>query len=395
MRTPVFHSYPSWLRLSGVNAWSVNLAKASQEDPYFEHLVLFTGGVVSPVSELHRAGITHQDLNVPPSRGRNEEWRALKRFLGSNSPCIYLPNYDFHRASVAGALPPNVRVCSVVHSDEDCYYDQLARVGRACNAIVAVSEQIGKNVHERFPELAGRVHYIPYGVPQPLCRVKHKDDGGPIRLAYCNRLAQYQKRVFDLPEICRELARLGTDFHLTIAGEGPDERELKAKFEAAGLAVKVAMTGRLDADGVANVLSASHVFLLTSDFEGLPVSLLEAMACGCVPVVYNIASGVRDAVENGVNGMLTSYGDPVAMASAIRHLDSDRNLLSRLSFAAEKTHAEKFSVQRMAADYRKLFSNLMQEQQGGVRRDGRIRRPRDLKLYFRILRRIGLVPSQL
>ncbi|MFM8458063.1 MAG: glycosyltransferase [Chthoniobacterales bacterium] len=73
-------------------------------------------------------------------------------------------------------------------------------------------------------------------------------------MAYCNRLAKYQKRVLDLPEVCRELVRLGTDFHLTVAGEGPDERELEAKFKTAGVADRVTMTGRLGADAVRDQL---------------------------------------------------------------------------------------------------------------------------------------------
>jgi glycosyltransferase involved in cell wall biosynthesis len=390
VRTKVFHSYPVWL-MSGVNAWSLNLARAAVGDPDFEHILLITGDSAPPVGELEQAGVAHVCLEVPPSRKRSEEWGALKEFLERNSPCIYLPNYDFHRASAAGTLSRDVRVCSVVHSDEACYYGQLSRIGRSCDAIVAVSEQIEKNLHSRFPEFAARIQRIPYGVPEVGPRSGEAGVRRPIRLAYCNRLAQYQKRVFDLPEVCRELARLGTDFHLTVAGEGPDGAELEKRFRTAGVADRVTMTGRLGADAVRDVLFSSDVFLLTSDFEGLPLSLLEAMACGCVPIVYDIASGVRDAVENGVNGILARHGEPRGLAEAIRRVDGDRDFLSRLSRGAVQTHAEKFSVRRMAADYRLLFSDLMKSPRSGVLRDGRIRRPRDLKLYYRVLQKTGLV----
>ncbi|MFM8885612.1 MAG: glycosyltransferase family 4 protein [Chthoniobacterales bacterium] len=390
MKTRIFHGYPAW-QMSGVNVWSVNMACESFDDPDFEHSMLITGVPAGRIPELDARGIAYTYLAVPPSRRRHDEWKALKDFLESNAPCIYLPNYDFHRASALGTLSREVRVCSVVHSDEACYYNQLTRVGRACDAIVAVSEQIEKTLHARFPDFSARVRRIPYGVPEVGPRQGSEATRRPMRLAYCNRLAKYQKRVLDLPEVCRELVRLGTDFHLTVAGEGPDERELEAKFKTAGVADRVTMTGRLGADAVRDLLLSSDVFLLTSDFEGLPMSLLEAMACGCVPVVYEIASGVRDAVKDGSNGILARHGEPLRLADGIHRLDSDRDFLSRLSRGAIQTHAERFSVHRMATDYRLLFSDLMTKPRIGVARDGRIRRPRDLKLYYRALRKVGLV----
>ena len=119
MKTAVFHSYPTWL-LSGVNTWSVNLAKAMKDDPEFEHIMLITGVSPSPIAELDFAHVPYTHLEVPAARERRAEWRALKEFLELRAPCIFLPNYDFHRASAVGTLSADVRICSVVHSDEDC-----------------------------------------------------------------------------------------------------------------------------------------------------------------------------------------------------------------------------------------------------------------------------------
>jgi glycosyltransferase involved in cell wall biosynthesis len=389
MRVKVFHSYPKWL-LSGVNTWSANLALASVENPDFEHAMLITGVAAATVQELEASGIPYVHLKVPPSRRRREEWKALKVFLESNAPCIYLPNYDFQRASAVGTLSSKVLVCSVVHSDEDYYYDQIQRIGVSCNAVVAVSSCIENRLHKKFPNLSEKISRIAYGVPSEKGPRLQATAGGPIRMVYCNRLAQYQKRVFDLPEVCRELVRIGVDFQLTVAGQGPDEDKLRDRFEAANLGNYVQMIGRLPAQEVRQVLRSSDVFLLTSDFEGLPISLLEAMAAGCVPVAYDIDSGVRDAVDPGVNGILIPHGETSHMARALAMLAVDRDRLVEMSAASVERHAEYFSVETMAANYNQLFSRLMHSNRKRTLRDGRIRRSKDLTITYRIFRRLGL-----
>ena len=150
------------------------------------------------------------------------------------------------------------------------------------------------------------------------------------------------------------------------------------------------MLGPLSNSAVDNLLAESDVFVLTSDFEGLPLSLLEAMAAGCVPVVYDIKSGVRDAIENGANGFLVPHGDVIALARIIADLDANRMRLSSLAQNCVRTHEERFSSKQMAASYKSLFRELMTGMPGGARRDGKIRLPRDLQLHYRLMRRLAL-----
>jgi glycosyltransferase involved in cell wall biosynthesis len=389
MRTKVFHSYPRW-QMSGVNTWSMNLAKSMAGDQDFEHVMLITGLPPSAVTELDEARVPYVHLDLPPVRQRCEEWVALRRFLDAHEPCIYIPNYDFHRSCAAPTFSKHVRICAVVHSDEHCYYDELRRLGESFDAIVAVSSHIEESVRQRFPSLGSRVTRILHGVPlAPGTHVSGMGNG-PLHLAFCNRLSQYQKRVFDLPEVLYELNRREVDFRLNIAGEGPDERELVRRLESAGIVGKVRMTGRLSPGEVQDVLLSSDVFLLTSDFEGLPISLLESLAAGCVPVVYDIQSGVREVIEQGVNGILVPHAHTSKMADALEELARDRGRLAGLSRACIESHAAKFSLSRMSADYKLLFEELMESSNQAVVRRGRIPRPPDLTFTHRFLRRIGL-----
>ena len=387
MKIRVFHSFPSW-QLSGVNSWSINLARAMNEDHVFENVMLITGVPPAPIDELDDLHIPYLHLNVPTPRKRSNEWTALKSFLETAAPCIYIPNYDFHRSCSVGNIAPDVKVCAVVHSDEGCYYDEIKRLGASFNSIVAVSSCLEHNLRQKFPRLGDRLTWIPHGVPCLSGQREQPTSRMPIRIFYCNRLSQYQKRIFDLPSVCLELKRSGIDFHLTVAGSGPDEDELKSRFENLDLLSCVSIVGRLSAEDVNQTFKKSDIFLLTSDFEGLPISLLESLAAGCVPVVYDIDSGVRDAVDHGVNGFLVPHGNTIALSQAIARLAEDKDLLASLSAECIRRHHARFSLTGMGSAYRSLFCNVIADDMKPPRRDGRVHVPYDLTMRHRIWTKI-------
>jgi glycosyltransferase involved in cell wall biosynthesis len=357
----------------------------------YESTVLFTGISPAKHEELDSLGVSYTSLGLPMKRRRADEWRALKQFLESHAPCIYIPNFDFHRSCAIGTLNPGVRVCMVIHSDEECYYDELRRVGADCDSIVCVSTSLRDKVTSRFPALANRVIHIPYGVATP-SEVAARDDASEVlRVAYCNRLQQYQKRVFDLPAILEGLRQLRVPFHLTVAGDGPDAEALHRRLEAYKDGGKLSFRGRVANTEVMKIFRDSHAFLLTSDFEGLPISLLEAMSVGCVPVVYQIDSGINDAISHGETGFVVPHGDTGAFAAALARLQRDPATAARVSNAAVARVRERFSLARMCVDYESLFARLLAKSSdiARPRRSGVIRVPHDLTFGFRAKRRLA------
>src|SRR5206468_103489 len=102
-------------------------------------------------------------------------------------------------------------------------------------------------------------------------------------------------------------------------------------------------------------LKNHDVFLLASDSEGLPMSLLEAMAQGVVPVVSDLESGIRDVVDSS-NGLLVPVDDVEAYGRAIIHLHEHRDELAAKSAAAHARVKTEFSVQAMADRWLKILS---------------------------------------
>jgi glycosyltransferase involved in cell wall biosynthesis len=102
---------------------------------------------------------------------------------------------------------------------------------------------------------------------------------------------------------------------------------------------------------------AEHdVFVLPSRAEGLPISLLEAMSVGLVPVVNDVTSGVEEVVTSGASGYRVPVGDVGAFASAIAQLDGNRRLLEELSQAARQKIESDFPIERAAREYDELFA---------------------------------------
>jgi glycosyltransferase involved in cell wall biosynthesis len=130
-----------------------------------------------------------------------------------------------------------------------------------------------------------------------------------------------------------------------IVGEGRSEEEIRAAIERFAAGDLVTLAGaRTD---VPDLLSAADVFALTSIREGLPVSLLEAMAAERA-IVGTSVGGVPDAIADGANGLLVPPGDPAAAAAAIARLLDDPALGRALGRAAARTVEERFDIDGMA-----------------------------------------------
>jgi glycosyltransferase involved in cell wall biosynthesis len=165
-------------------------------------------------------------------------------------------------------------------------------------------------------------------------------------LLYLGRLSREQKRVQLFPEIFRQLCASGMPFHWTIAGKGEERGFLEANLRSTAAGQTVAFAGAVRYADVPELLQRHDIFLLASDYEGLPLSLLEAMGSGLVPVVSDLKSGIPELVDAS-NGSLVPVADESGYARAIIHLHKHRDELAAKSAAAHKRVQEEFSVAAM------------------------------------------------
>jgi glycosyltransferase involved in cell wall biosynthesis len=289
-------------------------------------------------------------------------------YLKDRAPCIYIPNHDYEYSCVAPALPRNVGVVGVVHSDDPLHYAHAHHLGRLWNATVAVSQSIAENLISSEPELAARMRVIHYGVrAEPELRRPHIDRSSPLRIIYVGRLVEQQKRVFDLPRIMEVLERRGVPATLTVVGGGEDRRALESLANPSVERGAIRFTGVLSNSEIARELRAHDALILTSEYEGFPLAVLEAMAWGCIPVVTAIRSGIPELVRDGDNGYVVGVGDIETFAERLAGLQRDAELRDQLSQRAFETlHEGGFTTEAMTDRYLDLFHGIAKELSDGA-----------------------------
>lgn len=141
-----------------------------------------------------------------------------------------------------------------------------------------------------------------------------------------------------------------------IIGDGPERPRLEALIRRRRLERSVRLLGeRYD---VQSWMSALDLYCLPSLWEGLPNSLLEAMALG-LPVVASSVDGVPEAVASGADGLLVPPDDPAALAAALRSLAGDPARRAALGAAARAAVSERFTLSRMIGEYERAYEDVL------------------------------------
>src|SRR5262249_29498757 len=148
---------------------------------------------------------------------------------------------------------------------------------------------------------------------------------------------------------------------LTVIGEGGESKRLQEDSAQEIADGTVVMTGRLSKHELVQALRQSDVFVLVSDFEGLPISLLEAMAQGVVPVVSDQPCGIPDLITDGATGFRSPVGDIQAFAMNIGKLAADRELLFHMSRMAHSHILNGFRDIAMVESYERMLREVWSE----------------------------------
>lgn len=163
------------------------------------------------------------------------------------------------------------------------------------------------------------------------------------------------KRLDIFLQAARWLTNARPETRFVIAGSGPEEARLRELAASLGIADRVLFAGHRD--DVHDVLRAMDIFVISSDHEGLPMVLLEAMALG-VPVVARAVGGVPEVIEDGKSGLLVASADPEALALRCAALFADADEREQVAARAAARVASDFSAQRAADDILRLYASL-------------------------------------
>ena len=187
----------------------------------------------------------------------------------------------------------------------------------------------------------------------------------PVRILSVGRFIE--KKGFEyLIEACVLLAERGLDFECQIAGgSGAPRVELQAHIDRRGLQDRVKLLGLLNQDQVLDLYQGSDIFALAcviarnGDRDGIPVVLMEAMACE-LPVVTTPVAGIPDLVQHNQTGLLAKERDPLSLANALEQLIVDEQLRQKLGKRGRQKILQHFRIQRTAAQMATIFRRVSQ-----------------------------------
>jgi sugar transferase (PEP-CTERM/EpsH1 system associated) len=238
---------------------------------------------------------------------------------------------------------------------------------------VAVSPDLQSWLTERAGIRRSKVAYIANGIDVAKFNVPHADfrprrqlgDFAPPGTVLIGNVARLDQVKDQAGLISAFQLLCGTDgqanCRLVIVGAGPQREDLERQIAQLGMGASVRLLG--NRDDVPELLAECDVFALSSVAEGMPVTLLEAMAAR-LPVVATDVGGVALVVEAGVTGMLVPAGNPHAMAEALRTYVADETLRRQHGDAGYTRVAARFSLGAMVTAYVTLYDELLGRRAG-------------------------------
>ena len=296
-------------------------------------------------------------------------------------PTVFVPNFVIPAMYASRWLrPTGLPIIGVIHSDDAYHRALLERFVAGEPAyrltdLVTVSRYLAAAA-EPFVTSDTRPHCIPYGVPIPDATARWS--AGPLRLLYAGRLEEEQKRI---SEVTRALCRAAQlpNVTATIAGDGRARAAVERIIAQEGQG-RVAYVGLVDNARIQALMAEHHVFVLLSDYEGLPIALMEAMATGLVPICAPMRSGIGELIDDGQTGLLApDRGD--GFLAAVKRLAASPAEWERLSQGARRHIATAgYGLENCL----RQWLDLLRERTLTAPRYGQFSRPRS--------RRLGLPP---
>jgi glycosyltransferase involved in cell wall biosynthesis len=177
----------------------------------------------------------------------------------------------------------------------------------------------------------------------------------PLKILFVGRLSE-QKGVDILLCAMNEVIQKGLDSFLTIVGDGPMRQELEQQVKDLEITEHVKFIG--NTNDVIRYYHDSHILVIPSNWEGLPLVLLEGMGCE-LPIVASEIGGIREVIQDGINGLLFPMGNAKELASKIIYLMTNSKAAMEMGRKSREKAVSHFSLVKNMQSYFKLYESLL------------------------------------
>jgi glycosyltransferase involved in cell wall biosynthesis len=208
-----------------------------------------------------------------------------------------------------------------------------------------------------------KLELIPFGVDTNFFRpIKVQKDTEIFQILSVGYLIE-RKGFLYLIKAIKDVLECHINVKLTIVGSGPMEMQIRNLIKELKLGEYIQIISNISDEKLLEIYNSSDLFVLSSivdsqgNTEGLGVVLLEAMACG-LPVIGSDTGGIPDIIINGETGLLVPEKDIFQLSRAIIELIENKDLKENISVKGYKMVKEKFSWEKIAKEYIKIYNDL-------------------------------------
>lgn len=347
------------LDMGGAENMAVNLALALKAKGNEIAVCTYNESFTPLAQKLRAEGIVMKDLQKKPGI----DFKCLKnmrRILKEFKPdVIHTHTHVLMYAYLAAGSIPVVHTLHSIASKE-----QSSRLGKLIGGFlykysrkvtpVAISEVVEESLREEFG-VTRKVPLIYNGVPVAKMLVKgdyEKKEGDSLKIYHVGRLMHLKNHAMMI-ECMEDLSKQYPALELHFFGDGEDREKLEQMVREKQLSSRIFFEGiRTD---LWKQLKEGDIFILPSQYEGMPLSLVEAMAAG-LPVIATSVGGAKDVMEADISGLLC---DPTkeSLRQQLIRLVEDAALREKLGKAAME-RAKLFSDETMAENYLTLYRKV-------------------------------------
>lgn len=272
------------------------------------------------------------------------------QFIKNNLPCTLI----FSRVNelllsaclLKRKFPDKIKIVMVIHGSNNGMIRDVLSYKSFIDKYVCVSNTIKREILNICNE-ADKVFYMT--IPIKSYNYKDKeysnDSSKPIRIGYAGRLEVFQKKADILLKLIQALEKTSIHYEFSIAGDGSYYNKINDYVISSGKKKHVHLYGTISRERIPQFWRNQDIAINVSDHEGRPISNMEAMLYGAVPVVTE-TMGILDDVRNGENGIIVPINDYKTMAEKIVYLSENRDVLKSMSQKASSEIKSKISMDK-------------------------------------------------
>lgn len=243
--------------------------------------------------------------------------RQLAKLLPDENALVVA--HDWLELGMMSNLGLQNPVVQFLHGDYDYYYRLAKNHERAVDSFICVAANIENRLKAELPHRNIDINYLRFPVPDVISEIKERENN----ILFIGRLEE-AKGYSLLPEISRRLMNTKINWHIVGASDGSLDM---IKWDEN---IRVTFYGNIPNEDVMKLLPEMKIILLPSKGEGMPVTIVEAMKAGVIPVVNDLPGGIRELVINNVTGFKIQDNNIDGYVDKIQQLLEDESIAMQM-----------------------------------------------------------------